>query len=236
MRLQETALPGVMLIDLDRFEDLRGVFYEVHHANKYAKVGIPGPFVQDNVSRSVQATLRGLHYQRRHAQGKLVTVARGAVYDVVVDIRVGSPTFRRWCGVILTEEEPRTLWVPPGFAHGYCVLSDYADLTYSCTDVHVPEQDRAILWCDSTLRIEWPVKDPLVSDRDRNAPRPRGTENRKAPRRRAARARATPAPTTPERARADTPAPRTHRGLPMRCAERGTSAGAPPPAARRVGA
>jgi dTDP-4-dehydrorhamnose 3,5-epimerase len=167
MRLQETALPSVMLIDLDRFEDLRGVFYEVHHANKYAKVGIPGPFVQDNVSRSVQATLRGLHYQRRHAQGKLVTVLEGTVYDVAVDIRKSSPTFGKWVGIELSSENPRQLYVPPGFAHGFCALSQVALLSYKCTDFYDPSDERGIAWNDPTLKIAWPITEPLLSAKDR---------------------------------------------------------------------
>jgi dTDP-4-dehydrorhamnose 3,5-epimerase len=132
-------LPGVLLVEPKVFGDGRGFFYESYQQRRYAEAGIPGPFVQDNVSRSARGTLRGLHFQHPRAQGKLVSVLAGAVFDVAVDIRRGSPTFARWFGVELSGENKRQLWVPPGFAHGFCVLSETADFAYKCTDYYAPE-------------------------------------------------------------------------------------------------
>jgi len=130
-----------------------------------------GPFVQDNFSRSVKGTLRGLHFQEPQAQGKLVQVLRGAVFDVAVDIRVNSPHFGKWFGVELSDGDFKQLWIPPGFAHGFCVVSDVADFVYKCTTPYAPECDRGLRWDDPDLGIEWPVKSPLVSPKDARAPR-----------------------------------------------------------------
>ena len=166
MRFIETELKGVLLVEPDVFEDSRGYFLETYHAKKFADGGIRGPFVQDNFSRSVRGTLRGLHYQLKHAQGKLVTVVEGTVFDVAVDIRTGSPTFGRWVGVELSAENKRQLYIPPGFAHGFCVISDTAGLTYKCTDLFSPQDDRGIIWNDRTVGIRWPVAHPLLSTKD----------------------------------------------------------------------
>jgi len=170
MKVTPTELPEVLLIEPRVFGDVRGHFYESYQARRYADAGIPGPFVQDNHSRSVRGTLRGLHFQEPRAQGKLVQVLRGTVFDVAVDIRRGSPRFGKWVGVELSGEQPRQLWIPPGFAHGFCVLSEFADFFYKCTEVYAPELDRTIVWNDPAIGIRWPVAEPLLSGKDREAP------------------------------------------------------------------
>ncbi len=166
MRVVKCELPGVLLVEPDIFEDARGWFFESFHAQRYAAMGIPGPFVQDNVSHSVRGTLRGLHYQLRQPQGKLVMVQDGEVFDVAVDIRKGSPTFGKWIGIQLSSNNKRQLYIPPGFAHGFCVLSETAEMTYKCTDFYAPHDERGIIWNDPTLGIHWPVSAPLVSPKD----------------------------------------------------------------------
>jgi dTDP-4-dehydrorhamnose 3,5-epimerase len=170
MKVTELAIPGVLLVEPRLFHDDRGVFLETFHSRRYVEAGITQPFVQDNFSRSVRGTLRGLHYQEPQAQGKLVQVLRGVVYDVAVDIRRGSPTFGKWVGVELSGESLRQLWVPPGFAHGFCVMSDEADFMYKCTAPYAPEAERSIVWNDPDLAIEWPVKEPRLSKKDAIAP------------------------------------------------------------------
>lgn len=172
MQVTTTALEGVLLVDGDRFGDDRGFFTEVYHREKFAALGLPTEFVQDNHSRSVRHTLRGLHYQVRHPQGKLVRVVRGAVLDVVVDVRRSSPQFGRSLAVRLDEDTERQLWVPPGFAHGFLVLSPVADLSYKCTTLYDAGADRAIRWNDPTLSIDWPLDGsiPILSAKDAAAP------------------------------------------------------------------
>jgi dTDP-4-dehydrorhamnose 3,5-epimerase len=172
MNVLNTELPGVLILEPKRFGDDRGFFMEMFHAKRYAEAGITGPFVQDNFSRSARGTLRGLHFQEPHAQGKLVQVLAGAVYDVTVDVRRGSPTFGQWVGVELSAQNKRQLWVPPGFAHGFCVLSDSADFHYKCTALYSPETERGIAWNDPDLAIAWPLSGPpLLSAKDAAAPR-----------------------------------------------------------------
>lgn len=171
MNVLKTELPGVLILEPKRFGDDRGFFMEMFHAKRYAEAGISGPFVQDNFSRSAKGILRGLHFQEPHAQGKLVQVLAGAVYDVAVDIRRGSPTFGKWVGVELSADNRRQVWVPAGFAHGFCVLSESADFHYKCTDVYTPASERCIAWNDPKLGIPWPVTSPLLSPRDAAAPR-----------------------------------------------------------------
>ena len=166
MKFINTKLTGVVMVEPAVFEDPRGYFLETYHAWKYAEGGITGPFVQDNFSHSVRGTLRGLHYQLKHAQGKLVMALDGRIFDVAVDVRKGSPTFGQWVGVELSGENKRQLHVPPGFAHGFCVLSETADVLYKCTDVYSPQDERGIIWNDPTLGIQWPVADPLLSRKD----------------------------------------------------------------------
>jgi dTDP-4-dehydrorhamnose 3,5-epimerase len=167
----QTELPGVLLLEPKRFGDDRGFFMEMFHAKRYADAGITGPFVQDNFSRSAKGILRGLHFQEPNPQGKLVQVLAGAVYDVAVDVRRGSPTFGKWVGVELSADNRRQLWVPAGFAHGFCVLSESADFHYKCTDVYSPTTERGIAWNDPDLGIPWPVTSPLLSPKDSAAPR-----------------------------------------------------------------
>ncbi|OJT20090.1 dTDP-4-dehydrorhamnose 3,5-epimerase [Archangium sp. Cb G35] len=171
MNVLKTELPGVLILEPKRFGDDRGFFMEMFHAKRYAEAGIPGPFVQDNFSRSAKGILRGLHFQEPHAQGKLVQVLAGAVYDVAVDVRRGSPTFGKFVGVELSADNRRQFWVPAGFAHGFCVLSESADFHYKCTDVYTPASERAIAWNDPDLAIPWPVTSPLLSPKDVAAPR-----------------------------------------------------------------
>jgi dTDP-4-dehydrorhamnose 3,5-epimerase len=171
MRVTETELPGVLLIEPDVFKDTRGFFLETYHADRYAAVGIPGPFVQDNHSHSVRGTLRGLHAQSRRPQGKLVRAVSGEMYDVAVDIRLGSPCFGRWVGAVLSGDNFRQLYIPPGFAHGFCVLSDEVDVEYKCTDVYEAGDELSVLWSDAAIGIAWPVKEPRLSAKDMAAPR-----------------------------------------------------------------
>ncbi|RKG67427.1 dTDP-4-dehydrorhamnose 3,5-epimerase [Corallococcus sp. CA054B] len=171
MKVTPLAIPDVLLIEPKVFGDDRGFFLESFHAKRYADVGVVGPFVQDNLSRSVKGTLRGLHFQEPNAQGKLVQCLAGAVWDVAVDIRKGSPTFGRWVAAELTGENKHQLWVPAGFAHGFCVVSDSADFFYKCTALYSPESERSVAWNDPDLAIPWPVKEPLLSPKDQRAPR-----------------------------------------------------------------
>jgi len=171
MKITATTLPGVLLIEPDVFTDKRGQFLEIHHAQRYKKGGIPGPFVQDNLSHSIRGVLRGLHYQLHHAQGKLVLALTGRIFDVAVDIRKGSPTFGRWVGVELSGENRRQLYIPPGFAHGFCVVSETADVLYKCTDLYSTNDERGIIWNDPTMAIPWPVTHPVLSNKDEAYPR-----------------------------------------------------------------
>jgi len=171
MKAIPTDHPEVLLVEVDVFDDARGYFMETFHAAKYARAGLPGNFVQDNHSRSVAGVLRGLHYQLAHPQGKLMRVVSGRVFDVAVDIRRGSPRFGQWVGVELSEQNRNQLYVPPGFAHGFCVLSERADFLYKCTDLYTPGDEYGIAWDDPDLAIAWPRMDYLLSDKDRGFPR-----------------------------------------------------------------
>jgi dTDP-4-dehydrorhamnose 3,5-epimerase len=167
VRTIPTDLPGVVLIEPRVFSDARGFFFESYQAERYTLAGLPPLFVQDNHSASITGTIRGLHYQLRRPQGKLVRVLRGTVFDVAVDIRRGSPTFGRWTGVALSSENKRQLFIPAGFAHGFCVTSDGAEVEYKCTHVYESDDQRGVLWSDPTIGIRWPVQEPLLSDQDR---------------------------------------------------------------------
>jgi dTDP-4-dehydrorhamnose 3,5-epimerase len=166
MRFVRTEIPEVLIVEPDVFQDPRGFFLETYHAEKYRDGGITGPFVQDNHSRSVGRTLRGLHLQLRRPQGKLVRAVEGEIYDVAVDVRPGSPTFGRWVGVTLTAESFRQCYIPPGFAHGFCVVSAFAQVEYKCTDLYNPADEIGIAWNDAALGITWPISDPILSARD----------------------------------------------------------------------
>jgi dTDP-4-dehydrorhamnose 3,5-epimerase len=170
MNTIQTTLPGVVIIEPKVFGDARGFFMETWNRPRYEAAGLPGGFIQDNISSSRKGVLRGLHYQKPFAQGKLLSVFEGEIFDVAVDIRRGSPDFGRWVGVLLSSENRRQLYVPPGFAHGFCVVSDRALVTYKCTEVYHPEADHGVRWDDPRIGIDWPVTDPAVSDKDRRAP------------------------------------------------------------------
>lgn len=170
MKITETKIPDVKLIDPKVFGDERGFFMETWNEKTFKDAGINATFVQDNHSRSVKNTLRGLHYQIKQPQGKLVRVTRGEVFDVAVDLRSNSSTFGQWVGVYLSEENNRMLWVPPGFAHGFYVVSEIADFQYKCTEFYAPQFERALIWNDKELNIEWPLSkanSPIVSEKDR---------------------------------------------------------------------
>jgi dTDP-4-dehydrorhamnose 3,5-epimerase len=168
MKVTPTKIPEVLLIEPKVFPDERGFFMETWQRNKYGDAGLDYDFVQDNHSRSVKGTLRGLHYQVTQPQGKLVRVVVGEVFDVAVDIRKGSPNFGQWIGECLSAENKRMLFIPPGFAHGFYVTSDFAELVYKCTDYYMPEHERRIRWDDSRLAVDWPLKvEPTVSEKDR---------------------------------------------------------------------
>ncbi len=169
MKVTPTDLPEILIVEPDVHRDDRGFFFETWHAEKYAELGLDASFVQDNHSRSSRDTLRGLHAQRVHPQGKLVRVSEGEIYDVAVDIRAGSPTFGQHVGVVLSADNFRQLWIPVGFAHGFCVMSDHADLQYRCTDVYDASAEITIAWDDPALAIEWPVEKPLLSAKDATA-------------------------------------------------------------------
>lgn len=170
MRAIPTRIPDVLLIEPEVFADERGFFMETWRSRALAAFGIDVEFVQDNFSRSVDGALRGLHYQIRQPQGKLVRVTQGEVFDVAVDLRKSSTSFGQWVGVRLSADGKQALWVPPGFCHGFYVTSGPADVQYKCTDFHAPEDDRCVLWNDAQLAIDWPLNGtPLLSDRDRKA-------------------------------------------------------------------
>ena len=172
MNVVKTKLHDCVIIEPKVFGDERGFFLETFQSERYAELaGITLPFVQDNHSRSSKAVLRGLHYQKTKPQGKLVRVVRGEVYDVAVDIRQGSSTFGQWEGVILSEENKRQFWVPPGFAHGFLVLSDTADFEYKCTEYYDASDEGSVLWNDPNLDIPWPIVTPILSDKDASADR-----------------------------------------------------------------
>lgn len=169
MEVRETSLPGVLVIAPRIFSDTRGFFLETFSAERYAERGIRGPFVQDNWSHSVRGTLRGLHYQIQQSQGKLVQVMNGEIFDVAVDLRQDSPTFGKWEAEVLSAENKKQFFIPPGFAHGFLVLSETADFVYKCTDYYAREHDRTLLWNDETVGIEWPqVGDLILSEKDQH--------------------------------------------------------------------
>ena len=166
MQVHETELKGVLLVEPVVFGDARGFFTETYQKTRYAEAGITGEFVQDNLSRSVKGTLRGLHYQIRHPQGKLVEVFEGEVFDVAVDLRKDSPTFGKWTGTTLSAENHHQFYLPPGIAHGFFVLSATATFFYKCTDYYYPEHERTLLWNDPQVGVDWPLDgEPRLSDK-----------------------------------------------------------------------
>lgn len=170
MKIVETDLPGVLIVEPDRFGDDRGFFQETWHARRYAEAGIPGPFVQDNLSLSRHGVLRGLHFQNPNGQGKLICVLQGEVFDVAVDVRAGSAAFGKWTGVTLSADNARQIYIPPGFAHGFCVTGDTALFAYKCTELYDRDSEWTIRWDDPDIGIDWPVQEPEISDKDSAAP------------------------------------------------------------------
>lgn len=171
MKCEPTEIPDVLLITPDIFTDARGFFIETYNKQRYVASGIDRDFVQDNYSHSRKGTLRGLHYQKPHAQAKLIGVVWGCIWDVAVDIRRGSPTFGQWVGRELSEDNRCQLYIPEGFAHGFTVLSEKADVQYKCTDLYHPEADSGLLWSDPDIGIDWPVVNPIISEKDKRQPR-----------------------------------------------------------------
>ena len=182
MKVMQTDLPGCLVIEPQVHRDARGYFYESFHAEKYKKAGLDLHFVQSNVSRSARGVLRGLHYQWPHPQGKLVNVLEGEVYDVAVDLRVGSPTFGRWAAVMLTADNKRHFWIPEGFAHGFAVVSEFATFCYQCTALYDRVADAGIRWNDGDIAVDWPISAPLLSDKDQKTPFLRDVPASKLPR------------------------------------------------------
>jgi len=170
MKVSSTSLPDVLIIEPQVFEDTRGFFMETYHQKRYEQFNIDCAFVQDNFSHSTHGILRGLHYQLQYPQAKLVQAIHGSIFDVAVDIRQGSPTFGKWVGAHISDKNRRQIFVPKGFAHGFCVLSKTADILYKCTDFYAPDDEEGILWSDPGIDIDWPVTDPLLSDKDSKYP------------------------------------------------------------------
>jgi len=171
LKVEKTELPGVVLISSEFFEDDRGFFMETYNRDVFIEHGLPSEFVQDNHSRSAKGVLRGLHYQYPQWQGKLVRVISGEIYDVAVDIRKDSPHYGKWVGKYLNVDNKLQLYIPPGYAHGFCVVSEYADVVYKCTTAYKSQDDAGIKWDDPDIGVNWPVKSPLVSQKDQNAPK-----------------------------------------------------------------
>jgi dTDP-4-dehydrorhamnose 3,5-epimerase len=171
MKVTPTEIPDVLLFEPRAFGDDRGFFMETWSQPRYEEAGVRGTFVQDNLSSSARGILRGLHLQHPHGQGKLVSVVVGEVFDVAVDVRHGSPTFGRWVGYTLSAENKRQLWIPPGFAHGFCVTSDRALFAYKCTELYRQEAELGVLWSDPDLGITWPISNPTLSKKDEAYPR-----------------------------------------------------------------
>jgi dTDP-4-dehydrorhamnose 3,5-epimerase len=170
-RFRRLSIPDLILVEVDQFGDHRGFFMETYKRSAFVAHGIAAQFVQDNYSRSAQGVLRGLHYQKHpQAQGKLVMVLQGEIFDVAVDIRQGSPTYGQWEGLTLSAQQAHMLYIPPGFAHGFCVLSEMADFTYKVTGEYSPDLDRGIIWNDPAIGIEWPLREPRLSAKDAGLP------------------------------------------------------------------
>lgn len=167
MKIEQTILPGVLILTPDAFGDERGFFIETYRTTRYAELGINANFVQDNHSRSAGGVLRGMHFQKDNPQGKLLYVSYGTVFDVAADINPASPTFGKHVTVELTDKNHRQIYIPPGYAHGFCVLSEFADFHYKCTDFYVANDQHGIMWNDPTLAIDWPIKNPSLSAQDK---------------------------------------------------------------------
>ncbi len=167
MRVLKTDIPGVLIVEPDLFFDERGFLFEVYHKNRYYSFGIDTDFVQDNYSFSSIGTLRGLHYQIKNSQAKLIQIIKGEIFDVAVDLRYGSQTFGKWIGTYLSEKNHRQLFIPEGFAHGFCVTSDSAMLVYKCSDHYNIEDEEGVIWSDPEINISWPTEEPILSEKDK---------------------------------------------------------------------
>jgi dTDP-4-dehydrorhamnose 3,5-epimerase len=171
MNIISTSTEGLLIIEPKIFKDTRGFFMEIYNRRKYEAAGITETFVQDNLSYSLKNTVRGLHFQIRHSQAKLVQVISGEIFDVAVDLRSGSATFGKWTGVRLSDKNGRQMYVPKGFAHGFCVLSEFAAFYYKCSDFYAPDDEGGIIWSDPDIGIEWPVENPIISEKDKRYPK-----------------------------------------------------------------
>ncbi|MGA9176149.1 MAG: dTDP-4-dehydrorhamnose 3,5-epimerase [Desulfobacterales bacterium] len=166
MKIITTSIEGILIIEPKTFKDNRGFFMETYNQKRYNTSGINPTFVQDNLSYSLKNTLRGLHFQIKHPQAKLIQVISGEIFDVAVDLRSGSATFGKWTGIHLSDENKRQMYIPKGFAHGFCVLSEFALFHYKCSDFYVPEDEGGLIWSDPDIGIEWPVENPIISEKD----------------------------------------------------------------------
>ena len=167
MKIITTSIKGILIVEPKTFKDKRGFFMETYNQNRYNESGISATFVQDNLSYSLKNTLRGLHFQIKHPQAKLIQVISGEIFDVAVDLRPGSATFGKWTGVHLSDENRRQVFIPKGFAHGFCVLSEFALFYYKCSDFYAPDDEGGIIWSDPDIGIEWPVENPIISEKDK---------------------------------------------------------------------
>jgi len=170
MEVIQTSLDGVLIVEPRIFGDSRGFFKEVYHQDRYKEVGISEDFVQDNVSRSARGVLRGMHFQKSKPQGKLIQCLRGEIVDVIVDINPSSKTYGHYESITINDENHRQVYVPPGYAHGFCVVSEIADISYKCTDFYYPEDEGGLIWNDPDIGIDWPIKDPNLSEKDKVHP------------------------------------------------------------------
>jgi dTDP-4-dehydrorhamnose 3,5-epimerase len=171
MNIIATSIEGILIIEPQTFEDQRGFFMETYNQSRYVKAGVNEIFVQDNLSYSLKGTVRGLHFQIENPQAKLVYVITGEIFDVAVDIRPGSATFGQWAGIHLSDKNRRQLYIPEGFAHGFCVLSDTARFSYKCSNFYAPEDEGGIIWSDPDIGIRWPVENPIISEKDKQYPK-----------------------------------------------------------------
>lgn len=181
MKIITTSIEGILIIEPKTFKDKRGFFMETYNRNRYNESGINATFVQDNLSYSLKNTLRGLHFQIKHPQAKLIQVVSGEIFDVAVDLRPDSVTFGKWTGIHLSDENRRQVFIPEGFAHGFCVLSEFALFYYKCSDFYAPDDECGIIWSDSDIGIEWPVENPIISEKDKQYQKLSGLTAEKLP-------------------------------------------------------
>ena len=181
MDIITTSLEGLLIVEPKIFEDRRGFFMETYNRRKYEAAGITDTFVQDNLSYSLKSTIRGLHFQIRHSQAKLVQAISGEIFDVAVDLRPGSATFGKWTGARLSDKNGRQMYIPKGFAHGFCVLSEFAMFSYKCSDFYAPDDEGGIIWSDQDIGVKWPVENPIISEKDKQYPKLTGLSTEQLP-------------------------------------------------------